>query len=159
MMRGLVVRFQCNDLDLWKPVWGESKAGHGTPRGTWCKGCREGVEAELAVQIAASTRVKLVKARDSAEHPCGIDRSREHFQLFGKRGVAENGLLYFGRKFEEVREQSVENAELLFERGLAVFGERSGVREQLSKALAVRGVFKDAKGVFAGLRRGNDVHF
>src|SRR5258706_15654941 len=102
-------------------------ARRGSAQRCWSKGGGKGVEAELAVQIAARAEIKFVKTSDGAETPGGVDGLAERIQLFCEGSIPQGGLFQFGRKFEEIGEQAVENADLIFEGGVAVFREgRSG---------------------------------
>src|SRR4029077_11479566 len=69
------------------------------------------------------------------------------------------GLFYFGRKFEEIGEQTVENADLFLERGTAVLREGRSVSEKLGETLAPRGAFENVQGMLAAFGGGAHVHF
>src|SRR5260370_33034476 len=91
------------------------------------KRCGQGVEAELAIQVAARSCVKFVKARDGAETPRRIHEFGERFQFFRERSIAQDRLFHVRRKFKEIGEQAVEHAELILEGGIAVLGESRGI--------------------------------
>src|SRR6266566_9168364 len=91
------------------------------------KRCGQGVEAELAIQVAARSCVKFVKARDGAENPRGIHGLGKRSQLFRERSIAQDRLFHVRRKFKEIGEQAVEDAELILEGGIAVLGESGGI--------------------------------
>src|SRR6266436_4133700 len=55
----------------------------------------EGVEAELAVQIAPRAGVEFVKTGDSAENPGRVYRFREELQFFDERRVPQDGRFHF----------------------------------------------------------------
>src|SRR6266851_4505899 len=110
-------------LEGWNIRRRESRAGHGSMRICWRKRCGQGVEAELAVQIAAGSGVKFVKTGNGAEHPGRIHGLAERFQFFRERSIAQDGFFQFGRKFKEIGEQAIENADLILEGGFAVLGE------------------------------------
>src|SRR5260370_25923326 len=93
----------------------ESRAGHGSMRICWRKRCGQGVEAELAVQIAAGSGVEFVKNGKGAEHPGGNHRLSERFQFFRERSSWLDGFFQFGSKFENIGEQAIENAQLRLE--------------------------------------------
>ncbi len=77
----------------------------------------------MAVQVAAGAGKKFVKTGDGAENPGRIDRIGERRQFSRERSVAQDGLFQFGRKFKEISEQAVENADLILEGGIAVLGQ------------------------------------
>src|SRR6266702_6941529 len=91
------------------------------------KRCGQGVEAELAIQVAARSGVKFVKARDGAENPRRIHGFGERFQIFRERSIAQDRLLQVRRKFKEIGEQAVEDADLILEGGIAILRESGGV--------------------------------
>src|SRR5882724_5351607 len=98
------------------------------------KGGGQGIEAELAVQIAARAEIKFVKTNDGAENPGGVDGLAERMQLFCEGSIPQGGLFQIGRKFEEVGEQAVEYADLIFEGGVAIFREGRSRGEELAEA-------------------------
>src|SRR5713226_6121599 len=100
---------------------GNSGLAHSCRETRWSQRCREGVEAQLAIQIAARPRVKFIEAGNSAKNPGGIDGFAQRFELFRQWHVAQVRLFYFGRKFEQVGEQAKEDAELFFERDSTIF--------------------------------------
>src|SRR5215472_7426002 len=140
----------------------KSKAALGAARShrrNWCERCRESVKTELAIQIAARAGVKLIKACDGAKHPGRIHRFAQRFQSISKAGVAENGLLDFGRQLEQVGEQSVEDLKLLLEGRFSVLRQSRCARKQLRETLPSRCVLQDAQRVPSFLRCGGYVHF
>ena len=50
--------------------------------GLLCERGGEGVEAELAAQVAASAGVEFIETSDGAHDPAGVDGFGEGFQLF-----------------------------------------------------------------------------
>src|SRR6266446_8730823 len=123
------------------------------------KGCRESIQAQLAIQIAASPSVKFIESGNRAENPTRIHRLGKQFQFFGERNIAKNGFFDVGRELEEIGEQTMEDADLFFEGGLAVFGESRSVREKLREPLAACGTLQDAKSILPVLRGRIHVHF
>lgn len=67
--------------------------------------------------------------------------------------------MHAGGELEEIGEEAVENVDLIFEGGVAVFGEGGGAREKLRETLAACGVFEDAQGIAAAPGAFLDVHF
>src|SRR5258707_3180022 len=116
-------------------------ARSGSAQRCWSKGGGQGIEAELAVQVAARAEIKFVKTSDGAENPGGVDGLAERIQLFCEGSIPQGGLFQFGRKFEEIGEQAVENADLIFEGGDAVFREGRSGGEELAGVLGLRGAF------------------
>src|SRR5262249_7750335 len=106
------------------------------------KRCCESVETELAIQIAARTSVEVIEGCHGPEHPCGIDKLAEGSQFLSERRVAENRLSQLGREFEEVREQAIKSAKLVFEQRVTIFGESGGVCEKLGETLTSSGAFE-----------------
>lgn len=103
--------------------------------------------------------MELVESGDGAENPSGVHGIGEQGQFFRKRSIAQDWIFYFRREFKEIGEQAVEDAELIFERGFAVFGDGGGLCEKLGEALALGGAFEDLKSIAAGLGRNGDIHF
>src|SRR6266446_1664668 len=148
MMRAGAGGLQCSDLILkWRVLGHESGAERGSAGGCRRKRCGECVQAQLTVQISARAEVKLVKTGDGSENPGRIHKSTERCQFFRERSIAQDGFFQFGRKFKEIGEQAVKDAELVLEGRIAVFGKSRGVGEQLGETLALRGSFEDAQRV------------
>jgi hypothetical protein len=105
------------------------------------------IQAELAIQIAPSSRVKLVKTGDGAHDPLGINQLRQRIELFGQWNVSQGWLLHARCELQEIAKQAIEDADLILEGRLTVFGEGGCIGEKLREALAVCGALKDAQGV------------
>ena len=113
----------------------------------------------MAVQIAAGADEQFVKTGDGAENPSRIDGIGEQFQFFRERSIAQDRCFQFGRKFKEIGEQAVENADLILEGGIAVLGQGRSVGEKLGETAALRGAFEDAQRALAAFGGGVDIHF
>src|SRR5882762_3402472 len=123
------------------------------------KGYRKSIETQLTIQIATRTGVKFVEPRYGPENPPGIHQFAQGLEFLRERGVAENRFFDLGREFEEICEQTIEDAELFLEGRIAIFGESGGVREKLGEALAACSTLQDAKSVLPVLRSRVHVHF
>src|SRR6267378_8032636 len=123
------------------------------------KGYRKGIETQLTIQIATRTGVKFVEPRYGPENPPGIHQFAQGLEFLRERGVAENGLFDLGREFEEIGEQTIEDAELFLEGRIAIFGESRGVGEKLGEALAVCGTLQNAKSIPSALRSRFNIYF
>ena len=117
------------------------------------------VEAELAIQIAASAGVKFVETGDGAHDPARIDGFGECFEFLCQRNVSQDGMLHARGELEEIGEQAVEDVDLVFKGGVAVLGEGRGGGEKLREALAARGTLEDMESVAAALGGFFDIHF
>lgn len=103
--------------------------------------------------------MELIETRNGAHDPARIDGFGEGFQIFCERNIAQDRVFHRGGKLEKIGEQAIKDANLVFERGFAVLGERRGVSEKLPEALAARRALEDAQRIAATLFGFLDVHF
>src|SRR6267378_1904969 len=123
------------------------------------KGYRKGIETQLTIQIATRTGVKFVEPRYGPENPPGIHQFAQGLEFLRERGVAENRFFDLGREFEEIGEQTIEDAELFLEGRIAILSKDRGIGEKLGEALAACSTLQDAKSMLPVLRSPFHVHF
>src|SRR5277367_1612706 len=125
----------------------------------WCERRRQCVKTELAIQVTASSCVQFIETRDGTHNPPGINRLGDGGEFFCQRNISQDRLLHSGGELEKISEKAIKDAELIFERRLAVFGEGGRAGEELSETLALGGAFEDAERVAAAVGGFSNIHF
>jgi len=101
---------------------------------------------------------KVRQNRRWRANPPRIHRFSERFQFFRERSVAQDRLFYLRRKFKEIGEQAIEDADLILEGGIAILGQ-GRVSRIAGETLTLRGTFEDAQRASAPLGGRVDIHF
>src|ERR1700739_3745448 len=101
------------------------------------------IEPKLSIEISARTRPYLIKPAQGAHHPARVNSFCDALEFLAERRITKLRRFDTRTKFEKVREQTIKNGKLFFERDFPVFRNCVRLRKDLPKFLAACRTLQD----------------